>query len=348
MNIIIRYRVNSMKCNFSKYSFLINTLLGIFIIIVVIAGSYAFSVNIAYHHATAQISHQEEDTGDDEQDDVDDRTDEEQRQSLISSRLRLGDSSLEAGFLDEAVAYYEEMKSLLDEDDYLLWALYCNRMGRVEVTRKNTAQAIEDLIKGNDYYKMYFQTEAGMDDNLARLYQADNLVELSIAHRMHGNMNQAMEKADDALLLYKAYGDNEGRAKAYTSKGNIHYMLEEWDDAEKYYKRALEIYEKELNYASVGRLYNNIAVIYVMKGDEESAIEFYNISIDYKKASNDMWGVALTYRNIAVLYETQDDLINALSMMEECVKIAQENNDPNLTEYLNYLNFIKMRLEEED
>ncbi len=353
-----------MKSNFSGYILFINILVFVFMIFAVIAGSYAFSINIA-GYSEHKIGQQDdnnnnndndnnEDDGDnvgaegiiDEDDnDDDERTDEEQRQSLISSRLRLGDNSLEAGFIHEALAYYEEMKSLLNDDDYLLWALYYNRKGQIESTMKNTAQAIESLSNSDQYFKLYFQTEEGSKDNLARLYQADNLTELSIAHRIHGNLGKAMERADDALLLYKAYGDREGQAKALTAKGNIHYMMKELEEAEKYYKRALVIYEEELNYASVGRLYNNLAVLYVVRNDYETAIEFYNISIDYKEASNDLWGVALTYRNIAVLYEARDDLYNALAMMEECVKIARENNDPRLEEYLNYMQFIKMRLE---
>ncbi len=125
------------------------------------------------------------------------------------------------------------------------------------------------------------------------------------------------------------------------------YYPDDLDDENSTNYRLIEhkLYEKELNYASVGRIYNNIAVLQVIRNDYESAIEFYNISIDYKKSSKDFIGVALTYRNIAVLYESEEDLNNAYSAMKQCVKIAEKNKDPKLPDYVDYMRFIKIRID---
>lgn len=263
----------------------------------------------------------------------------------INTNLGLGDSAYEKGNYDEAMAYYEKMKNLIPPYEYLLWAYYYNRVGRVYLAYKDTSKAIEYFVTADNHYKKEFNTPLGKDKTSIIIAQADNLLDLSIAHRLHGDLNIAMDKVEDAILLYKSYGDNEGLAKAITAKGNIYYIMEEFEAAEKLYYEAMEIYEGEGNFISVGRLYNNIAAIYVIRNDYEVAIELYFTSVKYKEDSGDYWGLALTYRNIAVLYEAMDDLRSAYGTMLKCIEIAEKYNDPLLKDYVKYLEFIKLRLE---
>ncbi len=327
-----------------KYIVLLKLIIVTFIAWSIIIGSTAFSLTLKKSSSSDEIVTQDdlEDLFGDEE-----RDDSEERQSLIDSKILLGDKSLEAGRLDSATTYFMELKDLLNERDLLLWAVYYNRMGRIKILENDTEVAIESLSKSEEYFNNYFSTEEGNIDNKSKLERADNLIELSIANRMHGNLDIALEYTNTALLIYKAYGDGEGRAKVFSSQGNIYYAMNELEKAEALYRKSLSIYEEELNYTSVGRLYNNIAVIHVIRGDYEVAIEFYNISIDYKKLNDDFRGIATTYRNIAVLYEANDDLNNAYKVMEKCVRVASEHEDPKLPSYMEYLKFIEMRLNDE-
>ncbi len=269
---------------------------------------------------------------------------EEEISSKILDYLSSGDKAYNEGRLKDALDFYEKMKALIKKTDYFMLGVYHNRVGRTNILLKNLERAIEYLNIADDYFKKLLKLPVGKDDVKLAIAFADNLVDLSIAYRNSGNYDLALRKGQDAILVYKTYGDKDGEAKAMTCCANVLYLTGQFDEALKIYESALRIYEEMKNNSGIGKIYNNIAVVYVKKGDYITAIEFYNISIDYKYICEDYWGIALTYRNIAVLYEVQNDLRNAYQMMLKCVEVAGKYKDPNLEEYQKYLDFIKVRL----
>jgi len=279
-----------------------------------------------------------------EEEDLTPRTDLEE----IERYLQLGDESFDESFYDEAKIFYEEMKKLIKEDDYLNQAYYHNRIGQIYVKEENILDAIKSYKKADEYFRQKLN-ELFSNAKSIRIPQADNLVDLSIAYRIDGNFHTSLNILDDALLLYDAYGDKSGKAKAFISKANVLYYIEDYDKAETYYMKALELYEELDNYVSIGRIYNNLGAIYVNRenNDYETAIEFYLISIEFKLTTEDYKGAALSYRNVAVLYDKMDELGNSYEMMKRCVNIAMGHNDKRLEEYQRYLTFLELRLNDD-
>ncbi len=329
----------------------------LFILFFVIAfASYLFAQdsnneNVANNNETENdsdgINETNEDNGAEissEEEDFTPRTDLEE----IERYLQLGDESFEEGFYDEAKIFYEEMKKFIKEDDYLNLAYYHNRIGKIYVKEENVVDAIKSYKKADKYFREKLN-ELFTNAKSIRIPQADNLIDLSIAYRIDGDFHTSLNILDDALLLYDAYGDKSGKAKAFISKANVLYYIEDYDKAEMYYMKALELYEEQDNYVSIGRIYNNLGAIYVNRenNDYETAIEFYQISIEFKLTTEDYEGAALSYRNVAVLYDMMDELGNSYEMMKRCVNIASEHNDKRLEEYQRYLAFLELRLNDD-
>lgn len=263
--------------------------------------------------------------------------------------LKLGDDSFEKGFYQEALMLYKEMKKFIPESDYLYWGYYYNRLAQIQVKNENITKAIKLYKKADSLFKDKIKDLAG-DKKSVRISQADNLLNLSIAHRINNDFNSSLETLNDAIFLYETYGDDVGKAKAFISKANLYYYMENYDKAETFYMEALVLYETQDNYLSIGRIYNNLGAIYVKRRDNdyETAIEFYLISIEFKLITEDYEGASLSYRNIAVLYDKMGELRNSYEMMTKCVDLAKNNNDKRLEEYERYLNFLLLRLNDEN
>lgn len=260
--------------------------------------------------------------------------------------LSMGDTSLSEAYTDEALAYYESMKELLSDDDYLLLGHYYNRLGKIDLLLSDLNMSIENHSKADQCYKKELHKPGGkyVPENWIAL--ADNLLDISTVHRNIGNLEKAIVKAGDAHFIYELYGDIEGQAKAIISTANVYYAMRKLDASEEKYKEALKLYKETNNITSIGRIYNNLGAIYTILKDYTSAIEYYTIALDYKNKSKDYRGVALTYKNIAIVYELSEDYLKAYYTMRDCVEVAGKHNDPNFEDYMKYYDYLKLILED--
>jgi tetratricopeptide (TPR) repeat protein len=97
--------------------------------------------------------------------------------------------------------------------------------------------------------------------------------------------------------------------------------------AEEYYLRSLEIAERIGDLAGMSAACNNVAIIYVGRGDVVKGKEYYERALEYERAMNDLRGMSLVMINLAELLTSQGEYEKALSMFAEIMDIKERIHD---------------------
>ncbi len=101
----------------------------------------------------------------------------------------------------------------------------------------------------------------------------------------------------------------------------------EWNKAEKYFEKALEIGEQTNDYVLVGEVYHNIGIIYRRQEKWEKAINFLNKSLEIRKKVDDKWGVAQCNNNLGRIYRKLEDWEKALQYFNYSLEIRKDIGD---------------------
>ena len=107
----------------------------------------------------------------------------------------------------------------------------------------------------------------------------------------------------------------------------LYHEQSKYEDALKYYKKALDIYEEKLgqkHYVTVST-YNNLAILYRDQGDYKDAIEYCKKALIILENKLDMENevTAATYNNIASIYQNQGKYEDALSYYKKALLIRE-------------------------
>lgn len=142
-------------------------------------------------------------------------------------------------------------------------------------------------------------------------------------------------RTQDALLVFQKVEalsqTTKQLAKAYSSLGEVYYVLHDLDHAELYYQRALKAYKESgnqddedsaLNEASA---INNLALVVNSRGDTDRAMELYQEALVL--SPND----AATLNNIALIYHARKEYPEAVETIRKGIEITRRQGDAHQT-----------------
>lgn len=124
-------------------------------------------------------------------------------------------------------------------------------------------------------------------------------------------------------------------AFAQINLGAINIKLNQFEQAEKYFLGALESFRqaesadpsKSFDKESI-HIYNNLGIIYQREKDVNKAIEYYNKGIELaEKTSEESEIYAMLFNNLSSVLLDMNKTTEALSPMEEALKIRLRNKD---------------------
>lgn len=124
-------------------------------------------------------------------------------------------------------------------------------------------------------------------------------------------------------------------AFAQINLGAINIKLNQFEQAEKYFLGALESFRqaesadpsKSFDKESI-HIYNNLGIIYQREKDVNKAIEYYNKGIELaEKTSEESEIFAMLFNNLSSVLLDMNKTTEALSPMEEALKIRLKNKD---------------------
>ena len=126
------------------------------------------------------------------------------------------------------------------------------------------------------------------------------------------SLRQAIQKWQEARLLYRAVGNRRGEATTLNNIGSVYDALGEKQKALDYYNQALPIRRAEGDRRGEAATLNNIGTVHNALGEKQKALDFYNQALPILRAVGDRRGEAITLNNIGSVYDDLGEKQKAL------------------------------------
>ena len=174
---------------------------------------------------------------------------------------------------------------------------------------------------------------------------AERLLEEGKALYQQGSaesLRQAIQKLQEARLLYRAVGDRGGEAATLNNIGRVYDALGEKQKALDFYNQALPILRAVGDSEALRRnrrveatTLNNIGAVYDALGEKQKALDFYNQALPIRRAVGDSEalrrnrrGEAVTLNNIGGVYDDLGEKQKALDFFNQALPILRAVGDP--------------------
>ncbi|MEA2040929.1 MAG: tetratricopeptide repeat protein [Bacteroidota bacterium] len=148
--------------------------------------------------------------------------------------------------------------------------------------------------------------------------------QLAYQYYRSGNYDELFNYAGQAQKLADSLNYIQGGAKARRYIGLFYKKKSNYNEALKFYKLAIEEYQKVGDETSVSALYKNIGNVYLSKGNYPKALEYYHKNLTICKKNNNQKAAAGIYNNIGVIYKRQENYSKALDYFERSLNIRKK------------------------
>ncbi len=154
------------------------------------------------------------------------------------------------------------------------------------------------------------------------------ILQKGIAYQVIGEPKKAIDLYQEGIEVAKINDLKELESKFYINIGNYYYRLGDLDIALGYFLTAYEIKEV-LDKRSLGRLLNNIAIIYRLQKKYDKAELLYLESLKLKEAVNDSIGIATSYLNLGRLNSLREGKRQiGIQQLTKSLQIHKHLNNP--------------------
>ena len=192
--------------------------------------------------------------------------------------------------------------------------LLCGVSGVVD---SNRVLAKDDLLK-------IAQSPAATKENAERVFdEGMKLYQQGSAE----SLRQAIQKSQEARLLYRAVGDRRGEATTLNNIGRVYSALGEKQKALDYYNEALPILRAVGDRGGEATTLNNIGRVYSALGEKQKALDFFNQALPILRAVGDRRGEATTLNNIGLVYSALGEKQKALDYYNQALPIFRAVGD---------------------
>ncbi|MBD2354964.1 CHAT domain-containing protein [Tolypothrix sp. FACHB-123] len=138
---------------------------------------------------------------------------------------------------------------------------------------------------------------------------------------------QAIEKWQQALILWRKAGDKKGEAVTFLGIGRVYDDLGEKQKALEYYNNALPLWRAVGNRGGEATTLNNIGGVYSALGEQQKALEFYNNALPLIRAVGDRGGEATTLVSIGAVYNALGEQQKALEYYNNALPLIRAVGD---------------------
>jgi len=165
-----------------------------------------------------------------------------------------------------------------------------------------------------------FLQDAEVDTNLNHIR---DLIKRMVVLR-DSSFNESIKFGEKTIALVKESGEPSITALAYKTQGVSYFYQGVFDSALYHYNKAIPEFEKANEKLNVGKVLNNIAIVYRRTNKLELALEKYLEAIKVYESVNYTQGLAGAYSNVGSLYHSVEGYAKAerfyllaLSMLEK-------------------------------
>jgi len=142
-----------------------------------------------------------------------------------------------------------------------------------------------------------------------------------------GQHEKALTYYKEALTVQQTLGDWEGEACTLNNIGSLYEELKENQESIKYYEKSLSISTKFEYLFVQAKALNNIGKVYSEMGQIQKALEYYEKALFKKQEIGDRSGEAITLNNIGRIYDDLGQKQTALKYFEKALLLTKIIND---------------------
>ena len=139
-----------------------------------------------------------------------------------------------------------------------------------------------------------------------------------------GNWHDAERAYRRCLELYAALGDESSATTVQLQRGNIAFERSRLEEAAAAYRDARATATKCGNFALLGSICGNLGVVATVRGDHVQAVLHYTEAIKAYSRIKHRYGICQTYQNLGKCHAGQEDWATALSCYAKGEKLARE------------------------
>lgn len=153
-----------------------------------------------------------------------------------------------------------------------------------------------------------------------------------VVYRRIDAVSSALDKHNAALALAESQSEKsrallKGIAISQNSIGNIYLLLRDYDDAEKFFKMAINSEANLTSDLGLAINYGNLGITYEERKQYDKALENYKKSLEYNNKINNDLGRVICNNSIGQVYLKQGKSSKALSLINEVLPKAEKIGD---------------------
>ena len=186
-----------------------------------------------------------------------------------------------------------------------------------------------NLSQSEQFYKIVLQETNLKDDprTVAMIYN-----ELGYIASQQNLKKKSLKLYKKALSIgHERFPLKDAQLSTFLNNiGGIYFDLKDFDQAEEYYKEALEIDKNVDNKCNQAIRYHNIGMVYQEKQNFKIALKNFNNSLELKqsKLSPRHPSIAISFRSIGNIYRLQDRFEEALQYCSKALEIEMDSLPP--------------------
>ena len=171
---------------------------------------------------------------------------------------------------------------------------------------------------------------------------------LGVLYRNQGKYDIALDYFSEAEKIFLNEQDLKNLAGIYSNKGLTYKDLGDYFQALKYLNNSLNLYldsdENDITKINIGKVYNNLGIVFLRQGSYANALDAFEQSMEYKKIYQPK-DLSTAYSNCAQVYQERGDY-------EEADRYYQLSIDNKITYYgesyfklaESYINFGQLKI----
>ncbi len=178
------------------------------------------------------------------------------------------------------------------------------------------------------------------------LGQKNALHNLGVVMRRKGKIDKAINFLNQSLKIQEEVKDKPGIATILNNLGNVYWQKGNLEIAEEYHHKSLTIRKQLGNPFDISASLNNLGVIYWQKGQFEKAVDFYNKALIIDKEIENPKH-AITLHNIGIIHSERGHLKEAENAFQKSLShFNKANNLEGEASALNNLGVCYLRMQD--
>lgn len=191
--------------------------------------------------------------------------------------------------------------------DYPNVANYQRELGEAQYSIFNYEDASRNFLKSRE------TAERINDKRLISLVTID-IGLLAFARKEY---NRAIQQLRDGIRILQNFNDEDGLGLAHMYLGNVYRETGSYDEALRYYNKALVYFESTANRVEIASVYHLVGTVFEKQGKYANALVYLKRSVEIRSQFGFKGAVYPSYRAMAEVYEKTGNLKAAYEYLEK-------------------------------